>query len=37
VTAIVVERKGAERMWFMLDRPAGHVTEIDVPGPQICE
>jgi hypothetical protein len=35
--AIVVRSSGRDRMWFLLDRPNGHVTEFDVPAPQFCE
>jgi hypothetical protein len=36
-TAIVVRSGGRDRMWFLLDRAGGKVTELDVPAPQFCE
>jgi hypothetical protein len=35
--AIMVRSAGQDRMWFMLDRPSGKVSEIDVPRPQFCD
>jgi hypothetical protein len=37
LTALIVRRNGKDKMWFLLDKVGGHVTEIDVPAPQICE
>jgi hypothetical protein len=37
LTALIVARGGKDRIWFMLDRPRGRVTDIDLPTVQACE
>ena len=37
LTAWIVKRGGKDRIWFMLNRPGGHVTDLAVPSPQLCE
>ena len=37
LTALIVRRGGKDRIWLMLNRPGGHVTDLAVPGPQLCE
>ena len=37
LTALIVTRGGKDRMWLMLNKPGGHVTDIDIPIVQACE
>ena len=37
LTALIVKRGGKDRIWLMLNRPGGRVTDLAVPGPQLCE
>jgi hypothetical protein len=37
LTALIVKRGGKDRIWLMLNKPGGRVTDLAVPGPQLCE
>jgi hypothetical protein len=37
LTAWIVKRGGKDRIWFMLNRPGGGVTDLAVPSAQGCE
>jgi len=37
LTALIVTRGGQDRLWLMLNKPGGHVTDLAVPTVQACE